>query len=209
MFVVIRIIVLLAIIISVFFCKKIRKKALKYSVCILSTVIIVLSAVFPIENLFFSFSSSQKAFAYISFDQYMDTVYGKTSYMIIYKTSSNSTSHIIAPKIGENYQLPVYSATRKIVAQNVPNGFISIYSTGKDFYLLGTLISDTKQISLTDDEGNFFKTLLLTEEMNEDSMIMFYGRIKKLTAEYTLYLNGHPVYQMEAIRGQAIRGRLA
>lgn len=153
---------------------------------VVSLIFYFVISVLPIENLFITFSSSEKLFNYYSKGKYEDGVDGKDSCMIVY--SSNTSGGIMfVPKTETGYKIPSFNTHSTINISNINGGVVSTYKANdtNDYYIyiVGYTDNEIDRISLDngkelsvykDNSGEklYFFTYAYVENYNSGSYIM-------------------------------------
>lgn len=117
MFTIIRIILLVIVsVCSVWIIKKSKcrfKKVFSTLAVVLCIVLVSISRMFPVENLFLSYQSPEKVFNYIKSGQIYEIIDGKESSLVIYNTGNSTYGFYIIPKTSEGYKIPNYFTQKK------------------------------------------------------------------------------------------------
>lgn len=195
MYGIIRIILLIPVVLFVIVLtgRFIRKKFGKILALILCVMFSLVLFIFPFENLFYSFSSPEKLFNYISTDrtgEIVDVVYGDNSCMIYYQTDKNSYSYAFFKMHESGYKILNYFSYKKISSKLDSNGSFNVYNISgtKDFYVLATINSAAK-VELYD--GNNFKIDINIKQVKNANFVFFSAT--NLTDEYYLLIDSEKV----------------
>ena len=192
MYEIIRIILLIPIVLFIIVLNRrfIRKTIVKILALILCAVLSLTLCIFPFENLFYSFSTPEKLFNYISTDKIVDIVYGDNSCMIYYQTDKNSYSYIFSKKHNGGYKILNYFSYKKVSSRLDSNGSISVYNISKteDFYVLAN-INSVAEIDIYD--GNDFKIEADIKQVDNTNFVFF--SLPNLTNEHYLLINSTKV----------------
>lgn len=168
----------------------IRKKIEKILVLILCIVLSLILVIFPFENLFYSFSSPEKLFNYISTDKIIDVAYGNNSCMIYYQTDKNSYSYTFSERCKDGYKILNCFSYKKVYSKLDSNGSFYVYNIvgTKDFYVLAS-INSVANIEVYD--GNGFKIKTDIKHVMNTNFIFF--SVTNLTDEHYLLINAKKV----------------
>lgn len=136
----------------------VRKRALMIVSIVLLMLLISLTAMFPVENLFLHFDTPEDVFHYTNTGDIYGRVDGESSSMILYATSSNTISEYIVPKIDAGYVIPTYLSNKTVWDSFSAHGIVQVYwqKGTQDHYVMVFLGADAAdwQIQLFDATGN-------------------------------------------------------
>lgn len=199
-YILVRIVILIAIVIIAFklFKNKVCKKTHKFIVIFSLSFCVLLSA-FPIENCFINFNSAKSIQQYYASGNYIDSVYGNSSYMVIYSTGSNTTSHFIGKKSTKGYKIPNYLGYKKVYNSFVSNGHITIYKARgtNDYYLLGTIFLQEDEIEIRDSNNLLMKSIVYQNGDTNNNLAVFYGFTNDIYDNYSLRVNEKELFRIE------------
>lgn len=138
-----------------------RKKISLLALVVADVVLIVLSSIFPPENLFVTFDSLESLAKYHGADRIVYVVEGEESCYITYEVDENSYASCLAIKVDGGYKIaPSY--TKIQILENVihPGAYErvaedTVIGTG-DRYFGGYIMPDNKtpQLAVVDADGN-------------------------------------------------------
>ena len=136
----------------------VRKRALMITSIVLLILLVSLTAMFPVENLFLRFDTPEDVFHYTSTGDIYGRVDGESSSMILYATSPNTISEYIVPKTDTGYVIPTYLSNKTVWNSMDSNGVVQVYwqKGTQDHYVMVFLGADAAdwQIQLFDATGN-------------------------------------------------------
>lgn len=136
----------------------VRKRALMITSIVLLMLLISLTAMFPVENLFFRFDTPEDVFHYTNTGDIYGRVDGDSSSMILYATSPNTIGKCIVPKADTGYVIPAYLSSKAVWDSISSNGIVKVYlqKGTQDHYVMVSLGADAAdwQIQLFDATGN-------------------------------------------------------
>lgn len=145
MFTIIRIILLVIVSVCAVWIIKISKCKFKKLFSVMSVVLCIMlvsiSSMFPIENLFFSYQSPEKVFNYVKTGQIYQIIDGRESSLVIYNSGNSTYGFYIIPKTSDGYKIPNYS-TQKIVSHKFnKQGNFDVYNVQgtQDYYVSCTI----------------------------------------------------------------------
>lgn len=181
-----------AVIIFILKKKNIKNKALPILIIILCFILVTLSGMFPIENLFVKFKTPEKVFNYTHKGEIHDIAYGENSCLIMYKDQHNSISHYIIPKIENGYQIPKYFAVKNVSSKFDKDGKFDIYNIKgtQDFYVVGTVLSNSSEHSIVDSLGNSVQYIVIDMEDSNTKILIIYSCVHDFNSDYYFYING-------------------
>lgn len=145
MFTIIRIILLVIVSVCVvWIIKKSKckfKKVFSNLTVALCIVLVSISSMFPVENLFLSYQSPEKVFNYVKSGQIYNIIYGRESSLVIYNTGNSTYSYYIIPKTSDGYKIPNYFTQKKISHKFNKQGAFEVYNVKgtQDYYVSCTV----------------------------------------------------------------------
>lgn len=191
---IIRCVLGLIILLVVFFLIKkysIIKNNLLYAISfIIVSILIGLMYFVPVENIFITFSSAEKAFNYISSWKIQHIVQGSETDLIVAAKGSSDTYKIL-PKTEKGWKLSTGLETEKYSVFH--NGTsIDIYRNKKtdDYYIRVFNIYD-ERIEVSDSYGSEFYAVSKTND--ESSKQVYYAYIQNPFNDYELFINDEKV----------------
>lgn len=192
--------VVLGLVISVFVVFKIRnskivrKKLITILTIILCMILLFVSAVFPIENLFINFKSPESVFNYANSGNIYKIIYGQESCMVIYSKGNSTFGHYIMPKTEKGYKVPSYFDTKKVSHKFDKNGLFDVYNVKEtqDYYIFGTVHLKEKENELDIFNGNGEKVESNIVRVKNTNFIYFF--LYDFSNEYYLIINDEKIF---------------
>lgn len=157
------------------------KFVLKHMISILTIILCVtlisLTAMFPLENIFYDFKSAENVFRYTTSGEIKETIYGKESAMIVYSKDTSTIGQYIIPKSEKGYEIPTYFTSNRVSYKFDENGIFRVYNvrSTEDYYVLATINSSRKKgdnIAVIGKDGVKIETEIYISE--EGSFLFFY-----------------------------------
>lgn len=149
MFTIIRIILLVIVsVCSVWIIKKSKckfKKVFSTLTVVFCIILVSISSMFPVENLFLSYQSPEKVFNYVKSGQIYKIIDGRESSLVIYYTGNSTYGFYIIPKTSDGYKIPNYFTQKKVSHKFDEQGAFDVYNVQgtQDYYV-------TCAVNLTD-----------------------------------------------------------
>jgi len=197
LFVTIRIVLWLAI--SIFAVYKIRslkivkKRASTILIVIFFMVLLSISAMFPVENLFYNFKSPESVFNYTNSGKIDEIIYGQKSCMVIYSKWNSTGGHYVIPKSEKGYKIPRYLSTKKVSHKFDKDGIFDVYNVKgtNDYYIFGIvhLKENKNQIDVFNKKDEKVESNIFVKK----NMSFIYFFIYDFSNEYYLLINGEKV----------------
>ena len=121
--------------------KIVRKKFIAILTIFLCMLLVSVSAMFPVENLFINFKSPERVFHYAESGNIDEIIYGKDSCMVIYSKANSTVGTYIIPKVAKGYNIPSYFATENVFHQFDEKGIFDVYHVKgtHDCYIFATV----------------------------------------------------------------------
>ena len=172
--------------------KIIKKKFVSLLMVTLCLILVSVSAMYPVENLFVKFKSPESVFNYASFGEVNDILYGKESCMIIYTNQNSSGAHYIIPKTEKGYKIPNYFATKKVSNKFDKNGNFNVYNIlgTQDYYIVGTILSSANEQNIVDSQNHPVENIIIDMGNSETKTVVIYSYIENFNNDYYLIING-------------------
>lgn len=172
---------------------KYQKRFNKKNLCIAMFIVIVFSTLLymiPLENLFFTFETPEKAFNYINFEEVAAIVDGKDSTMVIGEKGERDYVSLIIPKSLEGWKLGRGIDT-KLKEQSVYNGMaINIYQYNKsDDYFIAVFNLKGGNLEIKDSCDSFFVSIGDDETVYFANIVQYEG--------YWININGQQFTDFE------------
>lgn len=176
--------------------KKIYKKLVLIVCIILCLIIVSLSAIYPVENIFISFKSQEDVFKYANSGKIEAIANGEKSSMIIYSNGNNSYSHYIVPKTENGYKIPNFFSEKKIAHKFGGYGSFDVYSLSgtNDFFVDGLLTLDSSNQKIVDSNKRLINYIVLHENPDTNTKsVLIYSNLKDITDDYYLIINDQKI----------------
>lgn len=172
--------------------KIVQKKLFSLLIIVLCLVLISVSGMYPIENLFINFESPESVFKYTNFGEVEDVLYGKDSCIIIYSNRNSTGGCYIIPKTEKGYKIPNYFATKKVSNKFDRNGNFDIYNVlgTQDYYIVGTILSKTSEQDIFDSNNQPVKNIVIDMGNTKTKTIIIYSYMENFNNDYYLLING-------------------
>lgn len=141
MFTIIRIILLVIVsVCSVWIIKKSKckfKKVFSTLTVVFYIILVSISSMFPVENLFLSYQSPEKVFNYVKSGQIYKIIDGRESSLVIYYTGNSTYGFYIIPKTSDGYKIPNYFTQKKVSHKFDEQGAFDVYNVQRtqDYYV--------------------------------------------------------------------------
>ncbi|MFR0823387.1 MAG: hypothetical protein ACLU84_01070 [Clostridia bacterium] len=189
--------ILILFILFIVLCKK-RKKEFSKNIIIIS---IVFSAVvyialyfFPIENLFYTFSSVQEVFNYQFNGEILDTINGNNSTMVVYSTNNNTYSYAVIPKNNNGWKIGTSFSLKKILQENYGSKIITIYKyqNSDDYYVIiadPIVNKEDNFADIYDNQNSVFNHITNDLSNTNKKSIIYYAYVNKLEKNYLININ--------------------
>jgi len=172
--------------------KIVRKKLVSFLMVVLCLILVSVSSMYPVENLFVNFKSPESVFNYANSGEIDDILYGKESSMVLYTKQNNSGGHYIIPKTEKGYKIPNYFAAKKVASKFDKNGDFDVYNVSgtQDYYLVGITLSNTSEQNIVDSRNNSVKNISIDMGDNKTKTVIIYSYIENFSSDYYLIING-------------------
>lgn len=172
--------------------KIVRKKLVSLLIVVLCLVLVSISGMYPIENLFVSFKSPESVFKYTSFGEVNDVLCGKDSCMVICSNQNSSGGHYIIPKTEKGYKIPNYFTTKKVLNKFDRNGNFDVYHVlgTQDYYVVGTILSNMSEQNIVDSRNHPVTHIIIDMGNTETKTVVIYSYVENFNNDYYLLING-------------------
>ena len=145
------------------------------------------SGLLPVENVFITFSSPQKAYKYVNSEEVQLVVQGEDTAFVVGKESSRNYVCLIVPKSDSGWKIGRGLDT-KLVEQKIVDGivvYVYQYRKTDDYYVT---ISNVRgnEVDISDNNNSLFYVL---EE--GDDYYTYYAYVNELDEKYMLTVNGN------------------
>lgn len=138
--------------------RAVRKRTLMIASVVLLILLMSLTAMFPVENLFLHFDTPEDVFRYTNTGDIYGRIDGDSSSMILYAKKPNVIGEYIVPKSDTGYVIPTYLSSKTVWDSMDSNGVVQVYwqKGTQDHYVMVFLGADAAdwQIQLFDATGN-------------------------------------------------------
>jgi hypothetical protein len=178
--------------------KQIKKKWLVIPIFIVFFVGCSIFQTFPVENLFITFQTPEKAFRYEHMTgRIQGIMQGKASCFILYTDMNGAYSHMICHKNEKGYKLAARGFSNQSYRSEVgaiPT--IEVYNARntKDFYIVCWFHSE--ELSISDNRNTEFLQLYDNNAPANINMIT-YGYVENMDSDYYLIVDGEKIYLMD------------
>ena len=155
--------------------------------------IITVSQIFPVENIFVTFSSPEKAYYYKNFGKAELVVNGEKGSFVI-GNNNDSTEYKIFPKVNSGWKLGNSINTKQIIRQITDTATIYVYNyTNTNDYYIAVSNINGEQINITDNCGSKFQYLKKALKNQNTSFYTYYAYIKNFNENYTVIINNKSI----------------
>lgn len=170
-----------------------RKKFISIISVVICTIIVSVSGMFPVENIFVNYKSPENVFNYTNFGEIDEIIYGQDSCLIIYSKNGNTGGHYIIPKTAKGYKIPNYFTVKKVSHKFDKDGLFDVYDVKgtQDYYVFATvkLKENDNKIDVFNKLGEKVKSNIVIVE-NTD---FIYFNLNDFPNDYYLLVNGAKV----------------
>lgn len=157
---------------------------------IISSIMASVLYLLPIENLFITFSSPEKAFSYINSWEIQETVSGSDSDLVIASKNGTDTYRIL-PKTEDGWKISTGLQAKKVYHDFYMGTFISIYKHKNcDDYFITLFNIDDGEIDITDNRGS---QIFCLEKTASSPFYQYYFCVQNINNGYILSLNGEDI----------------
>lgn len=173
----------------------VRKKLLSFVIIFLCLILISITGMSPIENIFIQFKTPENVFHYVNSGKIDDIIYGENSCMVIYSDSDSTGSHFIVSKTEKGYRIPGYFETKHVLHKFDKSGCFDIYNAAgtDDYYIVGTFISKNDDINIIDSSNEPIKKIMIDMDDSDIKNVLIYSRAKNYEDGYYLLVNGEKI----------------
>lgn len=173
--------------------KIVHKKLFLVLIVFVCILVMTITAMFPVENMFVQFKTPEAAFRYITVGEVAEVLHGQSSSLVIYKTDKHTYSKTVFPKTENGYKIPTYFTLRQISQKVNTYGVFSTYcvSGTQDYYILATIPhrNDNETIEVYNPNGVTVETNVL--EIPNTYWVYIY--LQNFTNEHYIVLNGEMI----------------
>lgn len=164
------------------------RKAMLFSF-VVSVLLVTLSALVPIENIFLKFSNPKNAYNYSNLGQVELIVDGKLSSFVVAKGSNAYNYNFsIVPKCGNSWKIGSAFDT-KIISQRFLDDivvYIYRYRNSSD-YFVSIHNKDCSELLLEDNRGSKFHTLSSSNSATGETVYTYYAYVNNIDDQYKVY----------------------
>jgi len=188
--------------------KQKQKPIAKITVAMYVLLLMVISTItffLPVENLFLTFPTPEKAAAYYLIGEITGIAEGKNSCLVLYGDSSSS----IIPKTDNGYKIGTpfnitNIKTSTYYSELSSNQAISALARAKgtdDYYIAGVLMMDLDELeknnfSISDSNSSEFEYTIDNIVSVNTKTINFHAFVGKISEDYCVYLNGEVIFEL-------------
>lgn len=173
--------------------KIVKKKLVTILTVVLCMILLSVSAMFPVENLFINFKSPESVFNYAKSGKIDEIIRGQESCMVIYSKGNSTGGHYIIPKTKKGYKVPSCFATKKVSHKFDKIGIFDVYNVNgtQDYYVFGTvhLKDDGNEIDIFNGKNEKVESNIV--RVGNTNFIYFF--LDDFSNEYYLLINGEKV----------------
>lgn len=177
---------------------KLRKKSrhvVRLGIFCFGLVFLLVLALYPIENLFYSFPSAKELCNYVYTDKnLLGIADGKVSCLIICsdKNTTTSITTMISPKAESGYKIGGMLSEREVLTVFDKGYSFSILCdvTGTDYYIVVQGVSTDSSVTFNDSSGSDFHMVKETFLSNEDeyTSVTAYAKINYYNSSYSIII---------------------
>lgn len=168
-----------------------NKKRNRLIVVVIITLLWTGSMLVPIENLFVSFSTPEKAYSYVNREKVKLVVYGQESALVVGGEDAEYV-YLVIPK-GEKEWKVGRGMDLKFISNQFRDGIVvSIYQykNTNEFYVEITEI-DGKECEVSDNQNSYFE--ILETSVNSEKTYRYYTYVHDLNENYVLQVNNEEI----------------
>lgn len=171
----------------------VHKKLFYISTVSACVLVMTITAMFPVENLFVRFNTPEAAFRYASVGNIEEVLHGQSSSLVIYKTDKHTYSRTVILKSSNSYKLPTYFTLKRISQKFNAYGVFSTYHVygTQDYYILATIPhrNDNETIEVYNSDGTVVESSVV--EIKNSYRLYFY--LQDFTKGHYIILNGETI----------------
>ena len=173
-----------------------NKKWVSFLFCFFCTIIVALSSIWPVENLFVDFKTPEKALTYYAAGEFIngeitDIEDGEQTCMVLYEESPNSYKQFIFPKTEKGYKLPYFYGEKIVVQRTDGKGFYTVhnYEGSNDYYLFAAFTTNEESIIITDSCGKQIDPIVKEIPRSDLKSVLVLSIIDEFTDDYAITIN--------------------
>ena len=169
----------------------VHKKAFIALIIVACILVITISSMYPVENIFVSFSTPEEAFRYATIGKIESILDGESSSLVVYKTDTHTYSWTVFPKTTNGYKIPTYFTSKRISQKVDVYADFSTYrvSGTQDYYIRATITHGNETIEVYDPSGVTVEATVVKIQGTYWSYIY----LQDFSKEHYIVLNGEPV----------------
>ena len=175
--------------------KLVHKKTWYIIIVTITVALVSVSAVVPLENVFYTFKTPHAAYNYYNFGKTdIKLVFsGKNSDLVV-GDKNNSNVYLIIPKTASGWKIGIGVDTKKVLQKIIDNIVICVYQyKNTDDYFITVLDTKGETLEVKDSrDSNFLTTVRKNDAINK-SFISYHTSVFGLDREYWLSINGNIV----------------
>lgn len=137
--------------------KLVKKKFYSVLIVVVFIIAVTVSTIFPPENCFMNFRTSEAVCQYSVIGKICTIVEGEESAFAVYQTGPSTYSTCIIPKTFSGYKIPTAFSAEKISQKIDDRGIITTFRAKKtnDYYIIAMIQNeDNKSLQVFDFSGN-------------------------------------------------------
>ena len=137
--------------------KLVKKKFYSVLIVVVFIIAVTVSTIFPPENCFMNFRTSEAVCQYSVIGKICTIVEGEESAFAVYQTGPSTYSTCIIPKTFSGYKIPTAFSAEKISQKINDRGIITTFRAKKtnDYYIIAMIQNeDNKSLQVFDFSGN-------------------------------------------------------
>ena len=166
-----------------------------YLVLFLSVGLVVVLSYLPLENLFITFDTPEKAFEYYNWGESdIELVVEGENCGFVVGSKENTDTYLIIPKTTDGWKIGIGSDTKKIV-HKLDDGisvYVYQYKNTNDYFItiLNTSGGESK---VSDDYNTEFYSLEKYNGSLDKHFITYYAHISGFDSQYSVVVNGKTI----------------
>ena len=179
--------------------KLINKRKLYTMFSLLTIVFMVVSYFLPLENLFITFDSPEKAYKYISFEKCdIEHILTGNNCDFIIARKGNVKEYSAVPKTSEGWKIGLGIDNKRIYNEFYDGILVTVfhYKNTDDYFIT---VRDQKgdESTISDDYNTEFCAVKETNEYTGKTAVTYYGHITDFPPVYTVTVRGNKIVLSE------------
>ena len=175
---------------------KVMRKRMLYAVFAgVSVLLIAVSALLPVENLFVTFDSPKSAYAYMCAGEsnIALVVEGDDCDFVVDRKNDGDT-YLMIPKTVEGWKIGTGASTRRVV-EKLADGIVIYVYQYKDTadYFITVFDTNGGELTLSDAQNTKFYSLQQTNDFLEQTYTTYYAHIPSINPQYSVTVNGYDI----------------